>query len=137
MKIEGYFGKIKNANETVEKLKNAGFKNAIVDLNDHYVDERNVQTNLPGTETSPSLSALVLESDGFVANRRKAPMLAASPMVSGMGKFEEIADYNCKVIVETEEVNKEKVEQILKEAGGEMDNPNIEIPKGLENVDLL
>ena len=55
---------------------------------------------------------------------------------SGMGGFEEVADFNSKVIVETDEANENKVKDMIKEAGGTLDNPNIEIPKRLEDLDI-
>lgn len=127
MKIEGFFSNIKTANDAVDKLKSNGFNNAVVDINDHYIDDRNVQTNLPGTETSPSLSGLILKSDTAVVDRSKAPLTAADPMVSGMGTFDEIADVNSKVIVEADEKDADRVRQVIKSMGGDIESPNIEM----------
>ncbi|MFZ5987048.1 MAG: hypothetical protein ACOYWZ_07975 [Bacillota bacterium] len=137
MKIEGYFGNIKTANEAVSKIKSLGLNNAVVDINDHYVDDRNVVTNLPGTETSVSNSGLVLESDDITFNMAKAPLEGASPMVSGIGNFEEIADVKCKVIVEADDGSAERVEKIIKSMGGELDNPNIDKPKMRNERDIM
>ncbi|MCX7921959.1 MAG: hypothetical protein N3B21_08110 [Clostridia bacterium] len=137
MKVEGFFRSIKAANEAVEKLKNTGVNKAFVDLNDHYNEERNIETNLPGTETSTSLSGLVLESDAHGIARGKSPLNAASPMVSGMGGFEEIADINCKVIVEAGEQEVNKVKQIIKEMGGELDSPNLKKPKLQNDEEII
>lgn len=136
MKIEAYFASTETANKAVEKLKASGFKDAFVDMNEHYNENRNVQTNLPGTESSVSLSGLVLESGAHGAQRDKAPLDAASPMVSGMGRFDEIADVNCKVIVETGEGDANKIRQILRDAGGDLESPNIRKPK-IDNRDEL
>lgn len=136
MIVEGFFSNIKTARETVDKLKASGFNNAKVDINDHYIDDRNVKTNLPGTETSPSLSGLIFKSDTHVVDRSKAPLTAASPMVSGMGRFEEIADVNSKVTVELDEKDSDKASQIIKGMGGDMESPNVEIPKNLHNIDI-
>lgn len=132
MRIEGFFTKIKVANDTVEKLKNSGYKEAFVDLNDHYNEDRNVQANLPGTETSVSLSGLVLKSGTYGITRDKAPLTASSPMVSGFGRFEEIADVNCKVIVKVGEADADKAKQIIREMGGDLGSPHFKKPK-LEN----
>ncbi|HEX9059517.1 MAG TPA: hypothetical protein VF941_05000 [Clostridia bacterium] len=129
MKIEGYFGEIKTANQMVEKLKGMGYKDAFVDMNSHYNEETNVQTNLPGTETSVSLSGLILKSGSHGISRDKAPLEAASPMVSGFGRFEESADVNCKVIVDAEEKDAEKIKQAIKEMGGDLESPNFRKPK--------
>jgi len=130
MKLEGFFGNIKKANDTIKKLNEAGFKQAILDLNDHYEEDRNIQINQAGTENSSSLSDLVLGSGTtIVEDRSKAPLAAASPMVSGMGRMNEIADINCKVVVEVENNNMENAKKIIKDMGGSLDNPNIDEPK--------
>ena len=64
------------------------------------------------------------------------PLAAASPMVSGMGGFEEIADVNYKVIVNTEDNNAEKAKQIIKKMGGDLNDPNFKMLEGLENISL-
>ena len=128
MKIEGFFSGIKNANETVEKLKKAGFQKSFSDLNDHYTMQSNQSANIPGTSSAPSLSGLILSSGELTDNPREGPLAAASPMVSGMGGFEEIADINYKVIVEVDEENQEKVKQIINEMGGNIANPNFKLP---------
>ena len=137
MKIEGFFSNFKQANDIIEELKKNGFDNAFADLNEHTVRDRNVQTNLPRTETSPSLSGLVLESDDHVVDRSKAPLTAASPMVNGFGRFDEIADYNCKVVVEADNGKEEKVKDIIKKMDGEIESPNVRIPKGIQDINYL
>lgn len=129
MKIEAFFSNMKEANEAVHKLKSSGMQDAFVDLNDHYMEERNVKTNLPGTELSTSLSGLVLESDAHGIGERKSPLNAASPMVSGMGNFEEIAEVQCRVVVNTPDGSEEKVRQIMKDGGGTLENPFVKKPK--------
>ena len=96
-----------------------------------------MRTNLPGTATGPSLSGLVLESGEYAVDRSKAPLTAASPMVSGMGSFDEIADYNCKVVVEVDHDKEETVENIIKKMGGEINDPNVQKPKGLDEINYL
>ncbi|MGI6684161.1 MAG: hypothetical protein ACOX47_01360 [Bacillota bacterium] len=135
-KTQGFFRTYGEANRALEKLKNAGFNQAFVDINDSDFDF-NVETNLAGTESSNnSLSALVLKSGDSVTGRWKAPLTAASPMVSGMGDFEEIYDSNYKLVVETEEENVPRVKEIIRNKGGDLENPRVGIPKGLENVGL-
>lgn len=129
MKIEGFFGNIKNANDTIKQLKETGFKKAYLDLNDYYDEDRNTQINQAGTENSASLADLVLGSGAtIVRDRSKAPLAAASPMVSGMGKMSEIADVDCKVVVEVEDNNIENAKKIIKDMGGSLDNPNVDEP---------
>jgi hypothetical protein len=129
MKIEGFFSNLKRAKETLDKLKKNGFENAVVDINEHYNDHRNVQTNLAGTETGQSNSGLVLESSGMSAGSGREPLEAASPMVSGFGRFEEIADVNCKLSVDASEQKADKARQIIRESGGDLESPNFRKPK--------
>jgi hypothetical protein len=135
MKVEGYFGSFKAANETLEALKGEGFNHAFVDINDHF-NARNVETNNVGTNAAPSLSDLVLKSGNTAVEASVAPMVAASPMVSGMGGFEEITDVNCKVVVDVDEKDIQRIKDIMNKMGANLDNPNINIPKRLEDLKL-
>lgn len=128
MKIEGYFSGIKAANEAVEKLKSEGFKGAFADINEH-LNNAYSQNGFVGSKDVSSLSQAVLgENDN-------SPLAAASPMASGMGGFEEIADMNCKVVVEASDGNVESAKKIISSMGGTTDDPNVRIPEGLENID--
>ena len=137
MKIVGYFSNHKRAKETVDKLKSEGFNNAYVDINDHFVDYMDVRTNLAGTSMGPSLAGLILESDEHAIGRKQAPLVAADPMVRGMGNFDEITDINRQVIVETDSRNVRKVKQIISSMGGELENPNIKIPRHTEDINIF
>ncbi|MDD7796327.1 hypothetical protein [Clostridium sp. 'White wine YQ'] len=133
MKIEGYFESIKNANEAVEKLRNAGFKGAFVDINEHRNDAYS-QSGLVGSDVIPSLSQAV---SGGIGNREEganSPLAAASPMASGMGGFDEIASINCKVVAEVSDRNIEDAKKIITSMEGTTDDPNTKIPKGLDNI---
>lgn len=134
MRIEAYFSGIKRANEVVQKLKDQGINNVFSDINDHYVLDNNTRTNVPGTDMGPSLAGLVLNSGEPLDNPRLGPIAAASPMASGMGGFEEIADVSYKVVIDIEEKDKERVRNIVTENGGELGDPNFKVPKGLEDV---
>ena len=137
MKIESYFSGIKAANEAVEVLKQVGINNAVVDINDHYTGSNNPGTNLPNTASSTnSLSNYVLNSDDPVGDPMLGPLSAASPMVSGMGGFEEIADVNYKVIINTDSGDEEKAKQIITKMGGDLNDTNFKMPKGLENISM-
>ena len=134
MEVTGYFKSIKRARETLEQLKENGFENAIYDMNDHYIEDRNVRTNLPGAGDTTSLSGLILNSGYSDNHMDKRTLAAANPMVSGMAGGEEILDINCKVIVNTKDEKKAK--EIIENMGGILENPYVETPKGLENIDL-
>lgn len=136
MKIDAYFRSIKRANDTVNKLKSSGYEKSFVDMKDNMPTDLDVATNLPGTKASGSNSGLVLNSEGHLPNDdpRKSPLEAASPMVSGMGGFEEITDFNCRVVVETDENNAEQINEILRNMGGKLDNPDLRIPEHLKGI---
>ena len=132
MKIEGYFSSIKTANEVVEKLRSGGFKGAFVDINEH-MNNAYSQSGLVGSEDISSLSEAVLGS-GNRGERINSPLAAASPMASGMGGFEEIANINCKVVVEGNDANIGNAKNIISSMGGTTDDPNGRIPRGLDNI---
>lgn len=136
MKIEAYFRSIKRANDTVSKLKNSGYEKSFIDMKDNMSTDLNVATNLAGTEGAGSNSGLVINSEGHLPNDdpRKSPLLAASPMVSGMGGLEEIADFNCRVVVEADSDNVNEINKILSNMGGKLDNPDFDIPEHLKGI---
>ena len=143
MKIEAYFKSIKKANDTVSKLKNSGYEKSFIDMKDNMSINLNATTNLAGTKTSGSNSGLVLHSEGHLSNDDpiKSPLEAASPMVSGMGRFEEITDFNCRVVVEANSNNINEAKEVLNSMGGKLDNPDFNISEQLkgitnENVDI-
>ncbi|MTI68955.1 MAG: hypothetical protein FH751_01700 [Firmicutes bacterium] len=127
MEFISYFGNYKRANEAVKKLKKKGF-NSFVDLNEHYVNSKNVNINMPGNKKSTSLSDLVLNSGSNYTDAAKAPLAAADPKVSGMGTTDEIADINYRVITNIN-ANKKDALKIIKDMGGYLDDPNIERKK--------
>ncbi len=136
MKITSYFANIKTANETIKKLKSAGFTNAYLDANDHYIGNKDIQTDLAGTDGAESLSDLVLNSGSNDVDKGTSPLSAANPMASGMGNFEEITDFNCSVTIEADENNMKEAEEIIKNMGGELENPNISRNKRISKADV-
>lgn len=138
MKLEGFFGNIKNANDTIKQLKQSGFENPYLDLNDFYDENKNTRRNIPGTANGSSLSNLVLGSGAnIVTDRSKAPLAAANPMVSGMGRMNEITDINCKVVVEVDDNNVENAKKIIEDMDGTVDNPNVDKPKITGDTDTV
>ncbi len=134
MKIEAYFTGIKNANNAVGKLKSEGFKNSVVDLNDHYVEYNNTEARTPNG--SPNLSSLVMNSGELPEDISKRPLTAASPMVSGMGNFEEITDINYKVTINLDSKDEDNAKRIIKDMGGNLKDPNLDLPHRLENINI-
>lgn len=135
MKIEAFFRGIKNANEVVSKLKNEGIE-AYTDINDHFQLDKNTKNSEGRLLVNPLNSDLVLNSGAPRGDRDKSPMLAASPMVSGMGGFEEITDINYKVVVNADDSNEGKAKEIIKSLGGSVKSPNLEIEKHVKGIDF-
>lgn len=135
MKIEAYFSGIKNANSAVEKLKTEGFNNSVVDLNDHYVEYNSPTAKTAINETS-NLSSIIMNSGELSEDVTKRPLVAASPMVSGMGSFKEITDINYKVIINLDEKDADKAKDIIKNVGGDFKDPNLDLPHRLEDIHL-
>lgn len=125
MDIVGYFSGIKDANRALGELRKAGFSNASVDLNDHYIGNKNVERNIIGTENAQILSDLVINSGSPDSNIGEGPLLAASPMASGYGRTEEIADINYSLLVECSNDRAEEAREIIRQMGGMLDNPNV------------
>lgn len=134
MKVVGYFGSIKDANDTVDKLKKEGFSEAYTDINDHYMLNNNPESSVPGTESAPSNSSLVLNYGEPINDQDNSPLAAASPMVSGMGEIEEITDYNYKVIVNADLKTSENAKRIMENNGGNLNNPNLDMHKRIKDV---
>lgn len=135
MKFEAFFKGIKNANEAVDKLKGQGIE-AYADINDHYQMNTDVRPKEESFLSTTSNSDLVLNAGSPDGNTGRSPLLAASPMVSGMGDFEEIADINYKVIINADANNKQKAKEIIKSLGGTMESPNLNIQKHVKDIDL-
>lgn len=135
MEIEAYFSGIKNANGAVEKLKLEGFNNAVVDLNQHTINYNNTKDTLKGI-TAYSISSVVMNSENTSDDITKGPLLAASPMASGMGNFEEIADINYKVILNIDSKDLDKVKRIISSHGGDFKDPNLDINNSIEDINM-
>ncbi|MDP4089896.1 MAG: hypothetical protein Q8930_11580 [Bacillota bacterium] len=135
MKVEAYFRSLKAANDAVGKLKSSGYKDSAADLNDHYIFHNNPGQNRPGLDiSSNSQASLVMKSGSPLDDQRYGPLAAASPMVSGMGGFEEVADVNYRVTAEVDEKDEKRVRQMLNDMGGDLRNPNFKMPEGLDNI---
>ena len=118
MRIEIYYNGIKNANDAVKKLKNAGFQNAIVDLNDNYIDLYNANSDL-----EPDINfSNVINSDRFSRNSSQKVRTSGSPLLGGYGNSREIENTNYKVVINSDFFDSQKLKEILRETGGQIKN---------------
>lgn len=136
MLIKGFFSEISAANKAVEELEKSGFKDAFVGINDHYMGNRNVSRNLAGTKNATSLSELVLYSSSGNTDEGSSPLAASSPMVSGMGTFDDIININYVVSVKADKGNSNKAKDILTNIGGSLDDPNVSGEKAIADADI-
>lgn len=136
MEIRAYFSSISQANKTVRELEKSGYKGAYVDINDHYISNRNVFANNPGTFSSGSLANLVLNSSSGHIDMGNSPLAAASPMVSGMGSFEEVSALNYTVNIKVNDDQIQNVKDILKNMGAYLGEANISREKTTKNPEI-
>lgn len=136
MKIKGYFPRIKDANRAIKNLKDEGYNKAFLDINDHQMDKMSIQTNNPGTENGGSYSALTLGSgEEVIDDVSKTPLMAASPMASGMGEFDEISGFRCSIEININDDDYEAVDEIISNNGGTLKDPNLNLPSRVKTID--
>lgn len=116
MRIEIYYKGIKNANEAVTELKNQGFNNTAVDLNDNYIDPLNSNSDLSINFSN------VLNSSGvfYASGGNNLPYINST--TSSFGSFKDIENTFYKVIVHSNSSDNEKLKEIIKSTGGKIKN---------------
>lgn len=116
-KLDVVFERMIDGRKAVEELKKMGYR-AHLDMIDNYVNEYSEEINFAGSRNSPSLSALVLKSDGHILNIDKGPLVASSPLVSGVGAYMESIGTSIRLIVNVDDSKIEEVKSILRSGGG-------------------
>ncbi|MBP2031856.1 hypothetical protein J2Z42_000521 [Clostridium algifaecis] len=105
MRIEAYYNGLKSANYAVETLKNQGFNNSAVDLNDNYIDFDNYKYNF---------SDAIINSGGFSNNSYKSNTISS-------GGFQDIPNSSYKVVINSNLTNDmAKLKQLILETGGKL-----------------
>lgn len=116
-KINVDFERMVEARKAVDYLRSQGYKDAHLDAADRFLGEYSEEINFVGSNAL-SLSALVLKSKGYLYSPDKGPLIAADPMVSGMGTCEEMGNANTRLRVSVEDDKAEEIKNILKQMGG-------------------
>ena len=117
-KIYAHFERILDARKATDALKNKGYT-AYLDAPEKNFEEYAEEINFAGSKNASSLSSLVLKSGGSINNIFKAPLVAADPMVSGMGSYTDIAEnLKTRLIVNAEHGSEIEVYNVIKEFGG-------------------
>ena len=104
------FESMLDARKALSALKEKGYQKVHLDMLENYMEEYSAEINVPGTVSAPSLSALVLKSRSFNQDASKAPLIAANPMVSGVGSYCELAGNPAVRLVVT--VEDEKLDEV-------------------------
>ena len=118
MRIEIYYSGIKNANNAVKKLKDSGFPNSIVDLNDSYIDLYNTDSN---PESGINFSNII-NSGGFTRSSSQKVLASGSPMSGGYGNSRELENTNYKVVINSNFFDSQKLKEIVRETDGQIKN---------------
>lgn len=113
MKIEGNFMTLERANQTMGKLKNAGFTNCYIEIDDN---NRNIKRNLADSDSSYSLSNLVIDP----SDMRKSPLTSISPIINVTAGFSEFNDDNYRIVVETDQSLAQNAKDIIMSLGGKL-----------------
>lgn len=116
MRVKAYFYSLSNANKVKEELNKMGIK-SFIDIIDKYADTYNDKRNIAGTVTGPSLASLVLKS-GYPFDIRKSPLMMSDPMISGIGDYEEVADFNIQLNIDVTDDKIDSVSKIVNSYNG-------------------
>ncbi|MCX7710033.1 MAG: hypothetical protein N2484_09295 [Clostridia bacterium] len=118
-KIHASFSRMIDAKKALDTIKDKGLGNGYLDAVDGFFEEYSEEINFAGTQAAPSLSGLVLRSRGNIVNIDKAPLVAANPMVSGMGTYQDLADsVKARLTLTIDDANEKEVKALLQEMGG-------------------
>ncbi|GEM_PF-2427037 len=118
--IRANFQNMLSARKTIGALKSSGFSGAHLDVPDAFNTEFSNDISFLASTHAPSLSALVLRSDGYIRSPGKGALIVSDPMVSGMGSSCEIRDNSSTslIINVNDDENSDKVKEIINEFGG-------------------
>ncbi len=117
--ILSYFKSMDDAKTAKEVLLQKGFDTVQIDTIDLIPDVDNAQLNSPISGSSTSQAGLSLYQGENILSPDAKILQAASPMVSGYGNFEEVADTNVILTVVTESERVREAVNIIEKHGGD------------------
>lgn len=139
MKLEGFFMSMERANLVLTKLKDHGFNNSHIEIDNNH---GNIQRNLADNESAYGLSNMHVDSNEI----GQSPITAISPLINVHGGFNEFSDDNYKVVVEATTGNMQKAKDIIKNMGGKFKENQVviggyteeirELNKRLKDIDV-
>lgn len=117
-RIHAHFENMSLARKALEAILQLGNTKAHLDLTGVYDYEYSAEINIAGTESAPSLSALVARGGGYQLDPEKAPLIAAGTAISGLAHTRD-SDLICtKLVANAGDEKKNEIENIIKENGG-------------------
>jgi rhodanese-related sulfurtransferase len=120
MKLEGFFMSMERSNMVLTKLKEQGFNNSHVEVDNN---NGNIQRNLADKDSTVGLSNMIVDSN----ETGQSPITAISPLINVHGGFNEFKDNEYKVVVEATTGNMQKAKDIIKNMGGKFKDSQIVI----------
>jgi hypothetical protein len=130
MKLEGKFMSLERANQAMSKLKNAGFTNSHIEIDDN---NRNIKRNLADSSSSYGLSNLVIDP----SEMKRWPIVSISPIINVTAGFSEFNDNNYKVVINTDIRLAQNAKDIIISLGGKFENEGLSIGRVKEDVGEL
>jgi len=110
-----------SANNAVKALRENGFKDAHLDAMDNFSYEFGEDLSPMRARRLGSLSSLVLKSRRYAYDTGKGPLIAASPMVSGIGSSEGTAPHSStRMSVNVDDKRMEEFKNVIGKFGGEI-----------------
>ena len=118
-RISALFQKIIDGRKAIEKLNSAGYKNARLDIADASLEEYSNEINITSFKTPSSLSTLVSKSETPILSINKSPLVASSPMVSGLSSSEEAHNISTRLVVDVDDEEKgDEIKKLIRSLGG-------------------
>lgn len=130
MKVTGEFFTVERANEAMAKLKNAGFTNVHIEIDD---SNKTIKRNLANSTSGYGLSKLTIDPNEMKQN----PLTSVSPLINVTGGFSEYSDSNYKLVAETDPSLIPKAEELIKSLGGKFEPEREDIGRVHESVGEL
>lgn len=130
MKIIGSFMTLERANQTLAKLKSAGFTNSHIEIDDN---NRTIKRNLADNKSAYGLSNLVVDP----SDMKSSPLTAISPLINVTAGFSEFNDSNYKLVLETDLSLAQNAKDIIVSLGGRFENEGLSIGRVKEDVGEL
>lgn len=130
MKITGIFKSLERANETLAKLKNAGFTDAYIELDNN---NNTIKKNIVTESTGYSLSNLTIDPNDM----QQHPITSISPIINVTGGFTEYNDRNYRLKAEVDLNSVMRAKDLIRSMGGKLETEKPDIGRVHEDIGEL